>query len=232
MAICEWCKNEIPKEKKSNMFCDLKCYREWNASFKPKLVCEICQKVYSRSLQRSKISTCCSKECRAQKAGKFAKIAHLGKSDVELVCLNCDKHFVLPQCKTKTRKYCCKACQLDHWKRSKQYINCIVCGIRKEIKPYQTATAKYCSQKCKAEDLKNKTGILHPSYKHGFRTYRKRALEYYNYTCKSCGLVDRRLHVHHLDGNNKNNIPTNWMILCPLCHRRVHLGKIPLPQDL
>ena len=214
------------------MFCDIKCYREWNASFRPKIICEICNKVYTRSLQRSKISTCCSKKCRAQKAGQAATIVHQGKNDIKMQCLNCGIHFILPKGKTKDRKYCSKYCQLDHWKKCKQFIKCIQCGKEKEIKPYQSSTAKYCSRICKDEYAKNKVGVLSPSYKHGFRTYRKRALEHFKYTCKSCGLIDRRLHVHHIDGNNKNNSPSNWIILCPLCHRRVHLGKIPLPLDL
>ena len=232
MAFCEWCTKEIPHHKKSNLFCDLKCYREWNSSFKPRLTCEICGCTYTRSEERSKISSCCSKECRAQKAGRHAKLVHQGKNDVEWICLNCEKKFSLPKGRSKDRKYCCKICQLEHWKRTKQYISCKLCGKQKEIKPYQHSTARYCSRTCKNEDLKNRKGIEHPSYIDGRKTYRKTALEMFKYTCKSCGKVDRRLHVHHIDGNNKNNDPSNWMILCPLCHKRVHMKKIPLPQDL
>lgn len=232
MALCEWCEKEIPKEKSVNLFCDLKCYHEWNASFKTKLECEICKKTYFLPSERAKISNCCSKSCRAQKAGQYAKAAHLGKGDITLKCDNCLIEFVTKKNKRIGKKvYCCKKCQHEHYEKSKVYINCKFCGNKKQIKPYQLSTAKYCSQDCKAKDLIGRCGKDHPSYKHGFRTYRKDALNHYKYTCKSCGKIDRRLHVHHIDGNNKNNIPSNWMILCPLCHRRIHLGKLPLPQD-
>lgn len=232
MAICEWCSQEIPKDKKSNLFCNMKCYREWNASFRPKLTCEICKKIYTKSEEIAKISTTCSKECRAIKAGKAAAKIHKGKNDVQWICLNCNIKFNLPAGRSKNRKYCTKKCQLDHKKRTKQKIFCKLCGKEKKIKPYQILTAKYCSKECKDRDLKGKCGVEHPAYKHGFKTYRKRALECFKYTCKCCGKIDRRLHVHHIDGNNKNNVPENWMVLCPKCHRQIHLKKISLPLIL
>lgn len=214
MALCEWCNEMIDPRKGSNLFCNMKCYREWNASFRPKLVCEICKNVYTQPEERAKISTTCSKHCRAIKAGQAARLVHLGKNDVNLICLNCEKDFLLPYGKSKGRKYCCKVCQIEHKKRTKQKISCKLCGKEKFVKPYELKTAKYCSRNCKDEDQRNLTGDKNPNYIDGRKIYRREALKLFNYQCKSCKKIDRRLHVHHIDGNNKNNDPTNWMVLC------------------
>lgn len=234
MRLCEWCNKKIEDipSKRCNIFCDKKCYHEWNASFKTRLSCCVCNKEYRQSSERAKISNCCSKKCRAQKAGQAAKISHIERGNINLKCSNCSMEFIT----NKSRRighntFCSKKCQHEFYPKNNIYIDCIVCGCKKKIRKYQVGTAKYCSRVCKNEFQKTKIGKLSPSYRHGFKTYRREALEHYKYTCKSCGKIDRRLHVHHIDGNNKHNEPSNWMILCPLCHRRIHLGKIPLPQD-
>lgn len=45
--------------------------------------------------------------------------------------------------------------------------------------------------------------------------------------CANCGDKgsDRRLHVHHIDGNHYNNIASNRIVLCWKCHRALHWGK-------
>ena len=46
-------------------------------------------------------------------------------------------------------------------------------------------------------------------------------LERDNYTCKSCGRT-KKLEVHHIDGNNKNNDLNNMITLCMACHRNLN----------
>lgn len=70
--------------------------------------------------------------------------------------------------------------------------------------------------------------------KHGFTTYRKycrychEALYYRPWllhrknTCEKCGFVPEwigQLDVDHIDGNQKNNDPSNLQTLCANCHR-------------
>lgn len=234
MRLCEWCNKEIENipSKRVNIFCDKKCYQEWNTSFKNKLTCSICSREYFQSSERAKISNCCSKACRAVKAGEAAKISHMIRGNITIKCDNCSCAFTTNKSRRIGHKvFCKKACQNEFHKHNKSFINCIQCGTKSYKKKYQLKTAKYCSQACKNEYQKTIKGKDHPCYKHGFKTYRRDALEHFKYTCQSCGKVERRLQVHHIDGNNKHNDPSNWMILCCLCHRRVHLGKIPLPPS-
>lgn len=131
---------------------------------------------------------------------------------------------------TGLRKFCCKSCQLRYRKEHKKVksVTCKQCGKIKQVKAYRK-DAKYCSKECKWAYERTITGESSPSFKHGFKIYRREALKLYEYKCSNCSKKHRRLHVHHLDGNNKNNIPSNWTILCEKCHRQVHSGLIALP---
>ncbi len=40
-------------------------------------------------------------------------------------------------------------------------------------------------------------------------------------TCVSCGF-SKIVHLHHLDGDNKNNSKKNLVGLCPNCHKMIH----------
>lgn len=41
-------------------------------------------------------------------------------------------------------------------------------------------------------------------------------------SCEKCGKLHRWLHVHHLDGDYRNNSPENLQTLCPSCHKLAH----------
>jgi 5-methylcytosine-specific restriction endonuclease McrA len=113
---------------------------------------------------------------------------------------------------------------------------CITCG--KEL-PHRSATrerVKHCSISCSKKREKA------PSWKGGIWGYntdfekririqiRKR-----DGFCQICGIKSygaKNLHVHHIDQNKKNDNPENLITLCPLCHKRVHLGKLNLNNGL
>src|SRR3990167_4743439 len=181
MRNCEWCSKEITK--KSNLFCDKKCYGEWNKSFKTKKTCTVCCKEYYVPKCRNTSSTTCSTECRAQIAGIAAKKVHIDAAKLVLLsCLQCNIEFSIHKSKSTwskngtfgTRKFCCKECQLIYRKENKtdKLIICKTCGKSKSVKAYRT-DAKYCSQQCKWAYERTLTGEKSPAFKHGFKIYRR-----------------------------------------------------------
>ena len=52
-----------------------------------------------------------------------------------------------------------------------------------------------------------------------------------NYTCQMCGLPEcenfRKLDIHHIDYNKRNNLPSNLVSLCVACNSKVnwHRGR-------
>lgn len=69
-----------------------------------------------------------------------------------------------------------------------------------------------------------KYGEEHPKYK-GI-AYRRRVLSKRKKRCEKCGktkfLSLRKLHVHHKDGNRRNNKLSNLKLLCSTCHLNMH----------
>jgi len=53
-----------------------------------------------------------------------------------------------------------------------------------------------------------------------------RVLEASGYRCSVCGYDRMRqaLDLHHTDNNRKNNEFSNLKVVCPTCHREIHLG--------
>ena len=66
-----------------------------------------------------------------------------------------------------------------------------------------------------------------PTFKDGRKSYRIWAFRRYGFqkACMVCGAKEKegiKLHVHHIDGDRKNNKKDNLQVLCPKCHSRVH----------
>jgi len=157
---------------------------------------------------------------------------------IEKLCLRCSKPFI-----TETKylkrghgKYCSSSCSsLSRTKKKhEKTIQCAQCSVMFYRQPSHLKNSKsglyFCSRKCK-EAAQQIGGMpeLHPphygkgesrsAYKNIFRRKLKKS-------CRACGYdKDRRaLDVHHVDGNNRNNRIENLAVLCPTCHREVHVG--------
>jgi len=109
---------------------------------------------------------------------------------------------------------------------------CINCGVEK----MQSASTvgKFCSNKCQAESISNDVVRRwlagdDPGYAGKAltikRSVRRYLLETRGAKCELCGWdnvhpVDGKplVQIDHIDGDAKNNIPSNLRILCPNCH--------------
>ena len=103
-------------------------------------------------------------------------------------------------------------------------INCM-----KESFFQHSKTNKYCSVVCQHqyqyEHIKKpliESGKLNQS---SLPVLIKYVSERDGYKCSACGISDWlgkpiSLDLDHIDGNNKNNFPSNWRFLCPNCHRQ------------
>jgi len=62
--------------------------------------------------------------------------------------------------------------------------------------------------------------------------YRKKALEHYEQKCDICG-KEKRIEIHHRDGDRTNNSIDNLRPLCKHCHTRVHnVGESDAADEL
>ena len=75
----------------------------------------------------------------------------------------------------------------------------------------------YCSIQC-AQKTREKERC------EGVRLSRIKAHRAIKSRCEACGVPreEKRLVVHHKDGDPKNNTASNWMTLCDSCHRHAH----------
>jgi len=77
--------------------------------------------------------------------------------------------------------------------------------------------------------VKNNTFVLekNPNWKGGSRAYKNLALREYGNVCQNCRKTEKGhfIHVHHKDGNRKNNYIDNLIVLCSKCHRKNHPQK-------
>ena len=100
---------------------------------------------------------------------------------------------------------------------------CINCGINLAEKRTVNGKTYYRKECSKCSRMRRGKPLYY-----GFScAKRKRAalqMGINTYRCKRCGW-EGYCHVHHKDGNWKNNARENLIILCPNCHMDEHHGK-------
>ena len=84
-----------------------------------------------------------------------------------------------------------------------------------------------CSCSCSNSYFRSNTN--NPNWKED--VYRSTCFHYHTkkcIVCEECNIVT----VHHYDGNNKNNHPTNLIPLCPTHHHYIHSSYAYLVKDI
>jgi len=106
------------------------------------------------------------------------------------------------------------------------------CGIEKYVHRInlQNKSTKSCG--CLIQEILSKRiKKNNPAYSHGLRCnentkeireLKEKIRKRDNHTCQDCGKIqkenDKKLDVHHIDGNDTNNIEKNMITLCQSCH--------------
>lgn len=86
---------------------------------------------------------------------------------------------------------------------------------------------KHCSPKTEFKKgcISLRKGKKYPTKIDGISrsTARKIAIEYMGMTkCIICGDTEKRIEVHHIDGNSENNQLRNLGVVCSFCHFAIH----------
>lgn len=131
---------------------------------------------------------------------------------------------------SRARKTCSKKClhvaSSQHFHSKRKTTICKQCGTEFTYKP--SRARQFCSRQCAYRWFSDHP-ILHKGRQGKLvklpRTWNsiRRAILKRDKVCQDCG-TDKKLHVHHIDRNRKNNNPDNLITLCRLCHAKRHVA--------
>ena len=154
---------------------------------------------------------------------------------IEKKCLRCGTTFI-----TETKylkrghgKYCTQDCA--HKSRTKKVHKpnniCAQCGNHFYRQQSHLLKSKsglfFCGRECKNKAQRiDGMREIHPAHYNGSAVYRDRALRLHKHICVGCGYRKsiKVLLVHHINWSRKNNEVTNLAVVCPTCHKEIHLG--------
>lgn len=159
----------------------------------------------------------CSNKCR------------LKNHRFETTCASCGKPLIKPKARMRESGiyYCNKCCQDKHagiLKRNAK-LYCSVCGKRMYGKGViKTGICFMCAKQKKLKQFISGE-FYNTVIKLGAGIYREYMFDRADNKCSKCGWTAVHpvtgkipLHIHHKDGNYKNNILSNLVVLCPNCH--------------
>jgi hypothetical protein len=163
------------------------------------------------------------------------------KNGKQLTCVACGKEYYVPNYRVLKSKYCSTHCQKisAYPALEKECLHC-----KKIFKVSNSRIRqKFCNEEChweykdeekkrkqKERFLKKAKRETNQNKKNKSRRYRKIAFLFKEKKCEVCGYDEHDfcLDVHHLDEDCLNNELSNLIILCAMCHRKVHRKVIDL----
>jgi endogenous inhibitor of DNA gyrase (YacG/DUF329 family) len=201
--------------------------------------CHFCKKNFESATRKGVTAKYCSKQCyhESMKGPRPSSYSLKDKT-----CPQCGKVF---HPRSANKKFCSRSCA-SSWNHNfnqrgqgnTRLVKCKSCG--KEFKR-KSVNHKYCSHECYTNQNK---GDKNPKF-NNYITTDGRYLRYTEHhpeypgkyvhqvvwelnnpdrKCNICGNVVE--HIHHKDGNKKNNDPSNLIGLCRYCHTSLHAETI------
>jgi len=240
--ICPTCgKKFLERLKKKRTFCSAYCSqtatgknsKNWRGGkWTRKINCKYCGKEIIIK-QGKKF---CSRGCYSKWQGENLKRenSYNWKGRKEVACGRCGKKFRVTL--ESKQKYCSMECKYN----PREKISCEVCNKEIMVTPTQIHRARFCSKECQYIWMsENIVGANHPNWLGGlsFEPYgiefndilKEEIRERDNRQCQYCGLDEeqsiRKLDVHHIDYNKKNNDKSNLISLCCRCHRKASFNR-------
>jgi hypothetical protein len=151
------------------------------------------------------------------------------------------KHFCSDECCAIWRSQVFQGVNNPNWNGGK-WIPCEVCGKEKWVLPSRQLRGedRFCSKECFGVWLREsgrclmennpnwQGGISFEPYSKDFNDELKNFIrEYDGYKCQICGIKQngRKLSIHHIDYNKKNNDEENLISLCLTCHMKTNFNR-------
>lgn len=147
-----------------------------------------------------------------------------------MICKNCGNDFAPKNYRNNT--FCSSSCSatFNNTKRIRNHPvkNCSLVSCNKEFRP-KGYNSKFCSSECsgksqRLEKIKRFEAGLLKDYSVRSSSIREYVLSKQNGVCAICGGLPHHFGkklvfiVDHIDGNWKNNAPSNIRCICPNCN--------------
>jgi hypothetical protein len=232
-------------------FCDLRCLKAYEKFLRKKVYCSDCGKLLWRIAFKIKTHNnhFCNQKChmhwQKKNCPKGEKSPYFKKKRVR--CLSCGQELWKHQYSIKKQKrffcnhYCCalwvkkNLSGKNSFNFKKKKIKCTSCKKEFWIHPYRLKkpSKHFCNIKCRSAYSfgKNSSGwkggrSFEPYTSEFNNSLRDLIRRRDNYKCQFCGAPQeeftRKLHIHHIDYNKKNNGKENLITLCIFCHRKTN----------
>lgn len=232
VKLCEKCGRSFKPRSEASRFCSKKCSGQ---AHKRDRICLTCGKHFwprPTSGRGKNAQKYCSRQCRGIPMRKQRKCRWCGKTFTRVG--HAQPTYCSPECFAQGR---CRG------KNLKTY-TCARCGVEFQRWPSQRREEQakhFCSGNCRAASRVYAKGADHPQWKGG--TYvsswgyeyeldrgRRGADGDYAYIAVHIRVAQEKLgrplikgeHVHHLDGNKRNNSPDNLLVLGSIAHKKLH----------
>jgi len=145
------------------------------------------------------------------------------KSDLIVTCKQCNKNFKVERDRLGKQLYCSTKCYSES---KKIELKCNLCGkvFKRSFHLVKNNCINYfCSKKCQIDWSKINPAWNRMDNPTILGSERVKQIKEGKF-CSKCGSYFD-LHIHHIDGNCRNNNTDNLEVLCKICHFKIHNRK-------